>query len=386
MDKITRIHIAKVPYEIDPDAERSLRIYLDEIRDNLDSDLSDEVMADIEVRITEILSDRKVDRDDVITLDDIKAVKDQLGLPNQFTSEPVNKTPEDEESSERVQKRLMRSTDDKVIGGVCAGIGAYFDLDANLTRIIFILLTFFGGMGILLYLLLWIFVPGANSTSDKLKMRGLPSTAANLQRYRYNADKVEVNPALRKFFFIIGRIIKVFITLVGLLTVLYSLIAIGFGTSILYTQPLRPLYDGYRLDYIVVALAWLFVVAAIVLIIAGLLRLWRKRGHNLKISVFASCSVLILTLAGLAISTPFVVNHFNTTLKSSNLARPLEISSTPSKLAPSSLAINTSYLTVNYVITSAPIHATYQSLPGMKQPDISIINSDGSLKITASNL
>jgi len=54
------------------------------------------------------------------------------------------------------RKKLFRSTDDYIIAGVCGGLADYFNIDSSLIRIIFILLTLFGGGGILIYLILWL--------------------------------------------------------------------------------------------------------------------------------------------------------------------------------------------------------------------------------------
>src|SRR5580692_7744204 len=84
MDKITRIHIAKVAYEISPGAHGSLDRYLGDIRGAVDPGLADEVMRDVEVRITEILGERGITKGGVITADDIQFVQKKLGTPEQF--------------------------------------------------------------------------------------------------------------------------------------------------------------------------------------------------------------------------------------------------------------------------------------------------------------
>ena len=62
-------------------------------------------------------------------------------------------------------KRLMRSSRDKKIGGVCAGLAEYFDLDPTIVRIVWLLAIFFAGTGFLIYIVLWIALPLAPSTS-----------------------------------------------------------------------------------------------------------------------------------------------------------------------------------------------------------------------------
>lgn len=56
-------------------------------------------------------------------------------------------------------KRLQRSTQNRFIGGVCAGIAEYLNIDAVLVRLFFVLLVLFGGSGVLLYVILWIVMP-----------------------------------------------------------------------------------------------------------------------------------------------------------------------------------------------------------------------------------
>lgn len=56
-------------------------------------------------------------------------------------------------------KRLFRSSNSKMIAGVCAGLGEYFNIDTNIIRALFVFITFFFGASLLLYLVLWIFIP-----------------------------------------------------------------------------------------------------------------------------------------------------------------------------------------------------------------------------------
>jgi len=56
-------------------------------------------------------------------------------------------------------KQLFRSRANRMLGGVCAGLGDYFEVDANLVRLIFVLLALASGTGIILYLIAWIIIP-----------------------------------------------------------------------------------------------------------------------------------------------------------------------------------------------------------------------------------
>jgi phage shock protein C len=64
-------------------------------------------------------------------------------------------------------KRFTRSSTDKVLAGVCGGLGSYFELDPTVFRIIFVVATFFGGFGLLLYIILALLVPADNQAPDE---------------------------------------------------------------------------------------------------------------------------------------------------------------------------------------------------------------------------
>lgn len=64
-------------------------------------------------------------------------------------------------------KILHRSSTNRVLAGVAGGLGEYFDIDPTIIRIVFIILTVFGGSGILIYLVLWLVMPGDSSSFPK---------------------------------------------------------------------------------------------------------------------------------------------------------------------------------------------------------------------------
>lgn len=70
-------------------------------------------------------------------------------------------------SKQPTPKRFTRSSTDKVLAGVCGGLGAYFELDPTVFRIIFVVATFFGGFGLLLYIILALLVPAEDQASDE---------------------------------------------------------------------------------------------------------------------------------------------------------------------------------------------------------------------------
>ena len=80
------------------------------------------------------------------------------------------------------RKRIYRDTEGKVIGGVCSGLGEYFRIDPLIIRIIFLISFFVYGVGILIYLLLWIVIPEARTRTEKMEMRGEPINVSNIER------------------------------------------------------------------------------------------------------------------------------------------------------------------------------------------------------------
>jgi phage shock protein PspC (stress-responsive transcriptional regulator) len=76
---------------------------------------------------------------------------------------------------------MYRDTDNRIIGGVCAGMGAYWDLDPLIIRIIFIALILAGGLGVFIYLILYIVLPEARTTAQKIEMKGNPVNIHNIK-------------------------------------------------------------------------------------------------------------------------------------------------------------------------------------------------------------
>ena len=78
-------------------------------------------------------------------------------------------------------KKMFRDPDDKVLGGVSSGVAAYFGIDVVIVRLLFIVLIFFGGTGLILYIILWIILPEARTITDKMEMQGEPVTLRNIE-------------------------------------------------------------------------------------------------------------------------------------------------------------------------------------------------------------
>lgn len=173
MKKIINASIAGIAFTFEEDAYAALFAYLTEMKDHFDSDLSgDEIVRDIEARIAELLLERGRD---VLDLEAVNEVMTVMGNAHAL---------EDTEDVTHATsaRTLYRDPDDRILGGVAAGIAAYFGIDPLIVRLIFIVSVFFGGAGIVLYAILWLAVPKAETQAQKLAMRGTPVTVRSLRR------------------------------------------------------------------------------------------------------------------------------------------------------------------------------------------------------------
>jgi len=183
MKEITRIHLAKTAFSIEIEAKSSLEKYLNSIQKNMHAE--PEAMREIEARMVEILSERGVMKEGVISVDDVLAIQKQMGESRDFADGdgPVDDDLDGNGSESKPEKQLMRDTDNAIIGGVCAGVAAYFNINPLWVRLIAIVSSFATfGTAVLIYVVMWLSMPLASTASDKLRMRGKPVTLAALKK------------------------------------------------------------------------------------------------------------------------------------------------------------------------------------------------------------
>jgi len=174
MNKTININISGTVFNVDEDAYDLLYKYLESIKkyfSKIDSD--GEIVADIESRITENFLSSISSQNNSISISDVKNVIKVMGTLDDFKEiyEDVDKEEESNTSEEKKTKRLFRNIHDKVIGGVASGISNYFKIDPLITRIIFITMAFFGGFGLLAYIICWIGIPAGNDSESIIRKR-----------------------------------------------------------------------------------------------------------------------------------------------------------------------------------------------------------------------
>jgi len=186
MNKTVNINLGGMVFHIDEDAYLKLTRYFDAIKRSLNnSSGQDEIIKDIEMRVSELLLEKQKSDKHVVGLKDVDEVIVVMGQPEDYILEDEEKTNQsfNDYNTTRKHKKLYRDKEKGMIGGVATGLGHYFGIDAVWIKIIFLIFVFAGfGTGILAYFVLWIVTPEAVTTSEKLEMTGEPVTISNIEK------------------------------------------------------------------------------------------------------------------------------------------------------------------------------------------------------------
>jgi len=226
MNEVNKIHLGRQAFTISAEAYKELKNYLDAIKkQGGDSEVVDEV----ELRMAELLSEHGISGEKVVLPADVDFLKEQLGNPSDFKDDGESSSPADKSTD---AKRLFRDTDSAMIAGVAAGLSSYLGIDVLFIRILFLIGVLTGGWGILIYVVLWLLVPEAKTSSDRLQMAGKPVTVDSLKEVVKRADvkgaadranKTLAGPINSSFRFVLKLIGIVFV--ISGLSLLFSLIA-----------------------------------------------------------------------------------------------------------------------------------------------------------------
>lgn len=212
MKKTNNINLGRQVFCIDEDAYSELQSYIDTLEKYyLKEEGGAEIMSDIEHRLAELLAGYINEKQRAsITVDDIGRAIQIMGAPDDIIDEPQTEAPE------KTNKILYRDTDNRVFGGVAAGIATYLGLPITLLRILFILPAFFYGVTILLYIILWIAMPKAVTAKQKLEMKGKTINVSNIEKnIRDNYNEIKKSSKIESFFQNVGKFLTDFFNLLG---------------------------------------------------------------------------------------------------------------------------------------------------------------------------
>ena len=242
MKRVETININGINFSIDNDAYDKLGLYIDALEKYFENEQGgNEIIFDIEARIAELFAERNGGIGRTITLSDVTKVIETLGTPEDIAGAEQESMTENEKhqrqtSSGKPQKRLYRDPDKRYLGGVCSGLAAWLGISPLVVRLIFIVITLIYGASLVVYLILWIIIPKAKTTAQKLEMYGEPVTIGNIEKnIRKNISDTSLQQSFRNFlnevgeffgktFGVVGRIIAI---LLGI-----SLICCGIGFAI----------------------------------------------------------------------------------------------------------------------------------------------------------
>ncbi len=354
MNKTISINLGSIFFHIDEVAFNKLKSYLDDIKLYLHQEESkDEIINDIETRIAEIFMNEREDAQQVISIEVVEKVIKIMGNPEDYRVDGDSNY-DNHSTNHKTNRKLYRDQDAKVLGGISAGFGHYFKIDAIWLRILFVLLTIItSGSFILVYIACWLLIPPALTTSEKLAMQGEEINLSNIEKkvkenYNKFAQKVDdidyekykaqtknsaqkVGDGAVKAFNSLGRFIKkaiglllIFLAGAMLLSLTISLFSLGsisvFGDINYYDLGLGdlslPLWVYGIILFISIAIPFFYLlILGLKLLVTNL----RKLGRALNISLF---TIWIFAVFSLIL---FAVKH---SLKDTHKAELVEVRET----------------------------------------------------------
>lgn len=207
MKKTLTVNLGGTVFNIDDDAYRLLDNYLCNLKAHFSQEEgAEEIVDDIERRISELLAEKLANGQQVISIADVEEVIARVGRPEEMDGESGSahsgaegteetgtgnngtqgtganrSTTGGAEESGTIRKRLYRNPDDKMLGGVISGMSAYLGWDVTLLRLLLLVILICGyGTLIPVYIVCWIIIPEAHTAAQKLSMRGEPVTVENI--------------------------------------------------------------------------------------------------------------------------------------------------------------------------------------------------------------
>lgn len=243
MKPTVKVSIGGMAFNLEEEAYRILDNYLKALRKHFESNPeSEEIIADIEIRLSELLQMRVNNAEMVVSVTDAQEIIKIMGNPKDFDDNenvaetPINNNKEKEEkvNQEHYKKKLYRDEDNKMIGGVFSGLGNYFNIDPTILRfgiiallLIFNFLTFKVAVTLVIaYLVLWAVTPAAKTFSQKLAMSGADPSISNIE------DRTQSASLRRKkssgFVGILINIVVGFIAVITFIILLSVILVLGW--------------------------------------------------------------------------------------------------------------------------------------------------------------
>lgn len=243
MKPTIKVSISGCAFNLEEDAYKTLNDYLEQLKKHFfNNSESDEIISDVENRISELLILRLTGDNKTVSSEDIRYIINIMGNPKDFGNSEEVSANKNEEGNESVKpsfrKRLYRDIDNSILGGVCSGFACYINTDPVLVRIVYILSIF--GTGFLynrlrfyliaLYFLLWVVMPKAKTVAQKLSMRGANPSIEDIENREYTSINQTRGSGLLKVLKILFGIILGLIAFSSIISIVI-IIGVYFGFS-----------------------------------------------------------------------------------------------------------------------------------------------------------
>jgi len=243
MNKTVSIHLQGVPFIFEEQAYDRLNSYLQQLKQVLQKEEgSDEILQDVELRMVELLQQHLTTFKQVVELELVEQIIEKLGQPEDFSDETVGTDETLSVQDTAIEKRLFRDGDRAMIGGVCAGVSAYFNIDVVIVRVIYICCFLTFGIGFLLYIVLWVIIPLAKTSSDKLRMKGQHVNIENMKselgdaahRIKKGAKEFKANSGIQST---VGGVLRVISVIIGIWALLFGTGIFVFAIIFFFVNP-----------------------------------------------------------------------------------------------------------------------------------------------------
>jgi phage shock protein PspC (stress-responsive transcriptional regulator) len=184
MNKTISINLGGFFFHIDEDAYSKLTRYLEAVKRSLSPEGRDEIIKDIESRIAELFQEKIQNEKQVIGTKEVDDMITIMGQPEDYKidDEPTNNSKSYNTNNQYTTKKLYRDKENSIIGGVLSGISHYLNIDPIWLRIFMAILMVFFGSGFVIYIILWIIIHEAKTTTQKLEMTGMPINITNIEK------------------------------------------------------------------------------------------------------------------------------------------------------------------------------------------------------------
>jgi phage shock protein PspC (stress-responsive transcriptional regulator) len=325
-------------FNIDEDAYNVLHVYLEKLQLHFSSiEEGSEIVKDIESRIAEIFNMKINESKQVINIADVNDVIAILGEVEDITGENDNEKDEATSEGQKKQKKLYRDSENKILGGVCSGLSEYTGISTTTWRIIFLVFIFVGQVSIIAYIILWLAVPEAKTTAQKIEMKGGKINLSSIEKtvkqefdeLKKNFRKVDSNKfsnifnnigqalltVLKVFAQVFSKVIGVLFLIVGasiLVLTVIGLLSVSKDNVVFSNDFLSMVWLPRVLEYFTnsgtalflsICIFIVFIIPVFAIIAWGVMLLFEVKGNKyLSMSTFAVWVLAIILSVGISIN------------------------------------------------------------------------------------